>query len=175
MNQDKSDSRAEANRAKLSRNPWLVFLSPFVVYMLVGSLEPTQPTPDNPSPAASRFGIGHEAYPLVYTLKIALTIASMAFVWPGYRQFPVRVSPLAIGVGVVGVVLWVGICHFQFERRLFAPLGLENLLSFGQRPAYNPLAHSPLLRRGRTHFWRSVSWAWPRSCRSSKSSSFAAF
>lgn len=125
--------------SRQARHPWLTFLLPFVVYMAVGSLEPTQPTEDNPEPAP-RFGIRYEHYPIVYTAKIALTIASMLLVLPGYRQFPCRVSPLAIGVGVVGVVLWIWICSWQLERGLFTSLGLENVLSLGERPAYNPLA-----------------------------------
>ena len=75
-----------------------------------------------------------------YTIKIALTIAAMAYVWPGYRQFPFRISWLAIVVGVVGVALWIAICQMQLERRLLAPLGLERFLGLGDRPAFNPLA-----------------------------------
>ena len=56
-------------------------------------------------------------YPIVYTVKIALTIAAMLFVLPGYRQFPFRISPLAIVVGVVGVVLWIWLCHLQLEQK----------------------------------------------------------
>ncbi|MEX2317734.1 MAG: CAAX prenyl protease-related protein [Pirellulales bacterium] len=139
MNQDALATAAKGRRGLLARQPWLVFLLPFLVYMAVGNFEPTQPTPDNPSPAP-KSGISHEHYPIVYTAKIALTIAAMMFVLPGYRQFPFRVSPLAIVVGVIGVVLWVWICHLEIERKLLAPLGLERLLSLGQRPAYNPLA-----------------------------------
>lgn len=127
------------------RNPWVVFLLPFVVYMAVGSLEHGKPTDAKPQ-AANRLGIRYEHYPVVYTVKIALTIAAMAFVWPGYRQIPFRVSPLAIVVGVVGVVLWVWICQLQLERQLLEPIGLAKLLGMGDRPAYNPLeqlAHSP--------------------------------
>ena len=50
-------------------------------------------------------------YPIVYTVKIALTIAAMLYVLPGYRQFPFRISLLAIVVGVVGVVLWIWLCQ----------------------------------------------------------------
>ena len=43
----------------------------------------------------------------------------MLFVLPGYRQFPFRISPLAIAVGVVGVVLWIW--HLQPAPRTEAP------------------------------------------------------
>jgi CAAX prenyl protease-like protein len=143
LNQDALAAGQGDRAGLLARHPWLVFLLPFVLYMAVGGLEPKQPTPDNPSPAPTRLGICHEHYPIVYTAKIGLTIAAMCFVLPGYRQFPFRVSPLAIGVGVVGVVLWVWICHLQIEGKLLSFVGLEKLLGkflhLGQRPAYNPL------------------------------------
>jgi CAAX prenyl protease-like protein len=146
----------------IERHPWLPFLLPLAVYMLLGSLEPAppQPIPEKFREAAGplaetsdlslagRLGIRYRHYPIVYTVKIAGTIAAMLFVLPGYRQFPFRVSPLAIGVGVVGVVLWIVLCHLQWERKALEPLGLASFLGLGERPAYNPLdqlAATPVL------------------------------
>jgi CAAX prenyl protease-like protein len=131
----------------LAERPWLTFLLPFAVYMIIGSLEPGPPKqafilPDGASrPAVNQnwFGLEYHQYPIVYTVKIALTITAMLFVLPGYRQFPFRVSLLAIAVGVVGVILWIVLCKLQIERKLLAPLGLEKLLRLGDRPAFNPL------------------------------------
>lgn len=121
----------------LERHPWLTFLLPFIVYMVVGSFEPVQDA--DPMSLPRRLGLRYEHYPVIYTFKIALTVASMLLVLRGYRQFPFRVSPLAIGVGAVGVVLWIGLCHLQLEVKLLSPLGLDKLLGLGERPAYNPL------------------------------------
>jgi hypothetical protein len=142
----------------IARHPWLPFLLPFVVYMVVGSFEPEPPTTFGPKPQAALadqigdtsgpkatieadnwFGLRYAHYPIVYTVKIALTIAAMLFVWPGYRQFPFRVSLLAVVVGVVGVVLWIGLCQLHLERKLLGTIGLEGFLDLGARPAYNPL------------------------------------
>jgi CAAX prenyl protease-like protein len=143
----------------IARQPWLPFLLPFLVYMVVGSFEPAPPTTyeltspiDRANPPADAlpptsttieadnwFGLRYAHYPIVYTLKIALTIATMLWVLPGYRQFPLRISPLAIVVGVVGIVLWVGLCQLQLERKLFTAIGLGRFLGLGERPAYNPL------------------------------------
>jgi CAAX protease family protein len=131
----------------LAQHRWLTFLLPFAVYMLIGSFEPAAPKPPKiltdgrvlPVVNNNWFSLEYRHYPLVYTVKIALTIAAMVFVLPGYQQFPFRISPLAIGVGVVGVVLWIGICKLQLEHKLFVPLGLEKLLGLGERPAFNPL------------------------------------
>jgi CAAX prenyl protease-like protein len=129
-------------------NPWLTFLLPFAVYMLIGALEPAAPKPPKILPdgtkrvpiADNRFGLEYRHYPIVYTFKIALTLAAVVYVLPGYRQFPFRISPLAIVVGVVGVVAWIWLCHLQLERKLLEPLGLAKFLGLGERPAFNPLA-----------------------------------
>ena len=138
----------------MARQPALTFLLPFVVYMLMGSIEPSAPEKpltaaqlaapehlqrDMAEGTANRFGLRYRHYPLVYTVKIALTIAAMFYVLPGYRQFPFRISLLAIVVGVVGVAIWIWICKLRLEPKLLAPLGLDSFLGLGERPAYNPL------------------------------------
>jgi hypothetical protein len=37
------------------------------------------------------------------------------------------------------VVIWIVLCQLRLEARLLAPLGLDEILGFGKRPAYNPL------------------------------------
>jgi CAAX prenyl protease-like protein len=156
----KSEIRNQATAGVIDQHPWLPFLLPFVVYMAVGSFEPAPPkTYGLESPAGEAnaddgeastqptaqieannwFGLRYAHYPIVYTIKIALTIAAMLYVLPGYRQFPFRISPLAIVVGVVGVVLWIWLCQLQLERKLLGAIGLEGILGLGVRPAYNPL------------------------------------
>lgn len=93
-----------------------------------------------PPPSPYRF------YPLVYTLKIALTLAAVWFVLPGYRAFPLRFSPLAVLVGAAGIIVWIGLCELHLEQKCLEPLGLKSLLGLGQRPGFNPfreLAHQP--------------------------------
>ena len=118
-------------------NPWLVFVLPFVVYMAVGSLEPPKPA-DEPQQASSSWfnlGIRYEHYPLIYTVKIVLTVAAMIFVLPGYRQFPLRVSSLAIAVGVAGVATWIALAKLQ----LLVMTSLNLNVSAVARSAFNPL------------------------------------
>jgi uncharacterized protein len=103
--------------------------------------EAPQPAPAETGGSAGWFGVSipYCAYPIVYTLKLAFSVAAIAFVWPTYRQFPWRLSPVAFVVGVVGVVLWVGISDLHLERRLLDSLGLGNWLDSTQRSAFNPL------------------------------------
>jgi uncharacterized protein len=78
-------------------------------------------------------------YPIVYTIKIIATIAAMILVMPGYWVFPLRLNWIAIAVGVVGVVLWIGICKLQLEQRLLVPMGLGSVVGMGARTGFNPL------------------------------------
>ena len=49
---------------------------------------------------------------------------------------------LGIAVGVVGVVVWVGLCRLDLEHRLLLPLlkpvGLGGLIAAGTRSAFDP-------------------------------------
>ncbi len=127
--------------------------------MLSGQLDsfvsPAPPVSENQAPTAHPFqdtpaadGFGEAAvspwYPGIYTLRIVLTLIAMAVALPVYRTFEFRVSPLAIGVGVAGVALWIGLCRLNLEAPLFA--AIETVLprdwgldAVGGRAGYNPL------------------------------------
>lgn len=122
----------------LAEYPWLTFLMPFAVFMLVGALEPKPPSA-TVEHANSWFGIGYHYYPHIYALKIALTLLAMWLVWPGYRTFSWRWSWLSVGLGVVGGGVWIGLCRLQLEPKLLAPLGLDSFVDLGQRSAFDPL------------------------------------
>ncbi len=153
--------------ALLQRQRWITFLLPLLVYMLLNSLEPAPPEAkdaDKADPTAARQSapnedegkswlpsIPYEYYPIVYTIKIILTVAAIIFVLPGYREFPLRVSPLALLVGVVGIVVWVGLWNLHLERDYLQPfltdhvqpllklVRLDWIISTGTRSAYDPL------------------------------------
>jgi uncharacterized protein len=123
----------------LERQHWLTFLLPFLAFMLVGSLEPT---PDAPGGKTIGLAIPYGAYPWVYAAKIALSLAAIVFVLPGYRKFPLRLSPLAVLIGALGGPLWIGLCWLNWEHGWLLPLlercGLGSLIGAGDRPAFNP-------------------------------------
>ena len=117
----------------LERYRWLVFVLPMAVYMLIGSsIEPS------PHAEGKVFGLApSSAYCLVYTAKIALTLAAMALVLPGYRQFRRPPGLLAVLVGAAGILVWLGLWYLSNWT------GLTQLLShlpgYAPRPAFNPL------------------------------------
>jgi len=153
-------------KALLARHRWITFLLPLAVYMLINSLEPLPdqaPGGGKIDPSAAQKSIDdqeerkswwpsvpYEYYPIIYTAKIILTLTAIIFVLPGYREFPLRVSAVAVAVGVAGIVVWVGLCRLDLEQRLLAPLGLGRIVDLGTRSGFNPLEqlrHNP-------------AWAW---------------
>ena len=132
-----------------------LYILPMAVYLVLSSLEPASPAPGEP-PEPGYFGLTYDHYPAIYTVKIAVTVGVLALCAPAWRQWPLRVSPLAVLVGAVGVVLWIACCRVNLEGRLMEAIGQDNalakalgMLGLGaERPAYNPLeqlAHAPLL------------------------------
>jgi CAAX prenyl protease-like protein len=67
---------------------------------------------------------------------------AVAFVWPGYREFPFRIGWLGVVIGIIGGPLWIGICHLDLEHRFLQPaldsLGAGNLIGAGDRASFNP-------------------------------------
>jgi len=141
---------ARGRAALVARHRWLVFVLPFVVYMLCNSLEPTPPGLAGEEKSWLELGIPYSYYPLVYTLKITVTLVAIWFVRPGYAEFPWRLSPLAPLVGAVGVLVWLGCTHLSLEPQVLGAVGLDSLVDVGRRSAFNPLVemqHQP-------------AWAW---------------
>ena len=163
-------SQPPGRTALLRRHGWITFLLPLIVFMLINSLEPVpeeaedagkvapsaagQSAPDEDEEKSWLPSIPYQYYPFVYTVKIALTVAAIIFVLPGYRQFPLRVSPLALLVGAVGIVVWVGLCRLGLEQEYLVPLlerlRLDWVIASGTRSGFNPLEQ----------FQDNPAWAW---------------
>ncbi len=129
-------------RALLTKHPWVTFLLPLVVFMVITGLEP--------KPADAGYGF----YPCIYTVKIALTLLAVWFVLPGYPALPWKVGSLAVAVGVVGAAVWVGLCELKIKQTCFQPalekVDLGWIITSGARSEYNPmeqLAGQPLMAR----------------------------
>lgn len=139
---------AQRGRALLvERYHWLTFVLPFAVFMLVGTIEPKPPAEG----ANGWLAIPYQYYPVIYSIKIALTLAAMWFVLPGYRKFPFRITLLGILVGVMGIFIWVGLVQLQWEHRLLPGFVRQWLTDLGTRSGYNPFQELRAM---------PVVWAW---------------
>ncbi len=137
-------SPAEEPTGLLARNPWVPFVIPMVVYMLANSLEPRPPGTDDDGGGPLGLSISFDYYPLFYAGKIAVTLIAIALVWPGFREFRFRVSPLSVIVGIVGAVVWIGLCQppvLDGMGSLLSTVGLSSFAESGERSGFNPLEH----------------------------------
>ena len=72
-----------------SRHRWLPFIVPLAVFLVIGVLEPS-PQSDVEETSLS-LAIPYRYYPALYTVRIVLTVATVALFWPCYREFPLQV------------------------------------------------------------------------------------
>ncbi len=119
----------------LSLYPWIAMTLPLAMFLVVGSFEPSPPGDGSAETPTAGWQLPYSAYPWIYTLKIVLTSAVLAWVWPALRVFPRKVTGWSLIVGIVGVCLWVGLWKLGLDERLLGPLGLGGV---GTRSAYNP-------------------------------------
>ena len=127
-------------QAVLSIHRWVAFVLPLAVFMLIGSLEPT-----DPGSHSYRF------YPWIYSVKLLATLAALRAVWPVCKTMMRPIGWQGIAFGIVGAVVWIGVCRLELERNyllpLLRPLGLDQLISLQTRSAFNPfvqLSGNPL-------------------------------
>lgn len=128
-----------------SDNVWTYFL-PMLVFLGLGQFfVPAQPDPGE-VPEPNQFGLTYDQYPMIYAGILVAVLVTLWFCRAGWGQWKFRVSPLAIGVGVVGIVLWVACCELKVEERFVEAIGEDSpamgvlgMLGLGaERPAFNP-------------------------------------
>jgi CAAX prenyl protease-like protein len=113
--------------------PWLetaAFVAPMVVHMLVPEFIKLFFDSTDPAVDAAAYTVSVAAQILAAVALILL----FSRIWLDHFKF--RVSMLAVVVGVVGYVLWVGICSFHPERQFLSLFGLQDL--WPNREAFDP-------------------------------------
>ena len=117
------------------------FILPLILFLVIASFYPAFSTFDA--------GSGEPATPGAANLYVSLVAAQVLIAGSliGYfhavyiRHFPLRCSLLSIVVGIVGVVLWVGLCELHIERTILESIGLKSWTNV--RPAFNPFESLP--------------------------------
>lgn len=114
----------ESNNHK-SVSEWLAFAAPLAVYFAWNGCF-GDPLAQEDLSLETRF--------LLYAGKITLTaLAGLPFLRT-YRRNAKSISGMAVLCGVVGVVIWIGVCRLGVEQRVFEWMGWEA----PQRSALNP-------------------------------------
>lgn len=125
MNLSSEFQGSHSRLALFRRYRWLPLVLPMVVFLVSGLAERW----------AEPLGLG---YPLVYALRLLLTLAAVAFVWPYYRTVAFSCTWWAIPAGLVGGAVWIGICRLGIAETLLTPLGLSDWLQMESRAGFNP-------------------------------------
>lgn len=87
---------------------------PLVVFLLVGSLEPTPKA----SGIAGMLGIPYAAYPTIYALRLAATAVALARVWRPIRDWVGRTTWWPVPLGLLLVIPWILLVTLQREMGL---------------------------------------------------------
>jgi uncharacterized protein len=117
------------------RRPWEACVLPLAAFMALGALEPT-PSGGGPT---GWLGIPPAAYPLVYAVKLAATLALLAWQWRNIRPWLGRASWWPAVVGLFLVIPWVVLAGL--ERQAGLDRWLESLGGgAGARAAFDPFA-----------------------------------
>jgi CAAX prenyl protease-like protein len=119
--------------------PWLTCVAPLALFLVAGTLEPT------PSGGLlASLGIPYAAYPLIYAVRIAATLALLAWVWPHVRAWVGRPTWWPPLLGVLLVVPWVVLAKLQHDAGW--------TFGAGERAGYNPFLPD--------HLGPDSPWAW---------------
>ena len=129
------------------RHRWLPFVLPFAVYSILGQFEP-QPQGLDASPANGAvietvqgadsqhgFALSLDSYPFYYAIRIAITGGVALLFWSSYTPTPIRIHRLSWLVGIIGVVVWIGLCQLDWESAMLAAIGQSTM---GVRPSFDP-------------------------------------
>jgi CAAX prenyl protease-like protein len=126
---------ARGREALVARHRWLVFVAPFAVFMAMGMLEPSAASTET---VRAGWQLPYAYHPVVYAFRLAATLAAILVVLPGYRPFPFRVRWQSWLFGLVGGVVWIGLCESGWQEQLLSLLGVDGCFGSGGRVAYNP-------------------------------------
>lgn len=136
------DSEASLRSPERPSNP-IPFVLPLIVYMAIAYRYPDVASSmegdiGEPDGSESSLGMTREMWWYMALVGAQVVIISGLLIW--FRRvyldhFSFRISPLSVLVGVVGVMLWVGLCQLELEPRLLVMLGWD-----ASRPEFNPFA-----------------------------------
>ena len=112
------------------------FVLPLILILVSGMFAPSFETETDPY-TVGRNNVKAFYYTLFIIGQVLVVSGVVAYFFRVYRsQFPLRVSPLSVLVGVVGCVLWIGIAKLGIEHETLKAVGLEAWMP--KRVGFNP-------------------------------------
>lgn len=131
----------ELNPAVRPRLPAAIaWIAPLALYLIFGLVEPwfhspTVPEPSRvvsvqeleqtPAPSTSP-GFGNGGYAIFTTVKLLIVGGCVIFFLPHYlRTFHWHVDRWAVVVGLVGAMIWIGLCGLSLEAKIATALGFD--------------------------------------------------
>lgn len=122
--------------------PLIAFVTPFILFFAIPSLITYESTQVNET-GDSETVILPARYTAMIATRVVLMGIAIGVFWRFYlRSFPFRIDHWGFVTGVVGAMLWIGLCHLQLESTLLKLVGLsEDLL--GVRDGVNPFETYP--------------------------------
>lgn len=134
------DTEANAHQPARSSNP-IPFVLPLVLFLLIASCYPDVASSYEQSDVESdvsplNIALTSETWWYLVMIGVQVVLACGLLVW--FRKvylehFPLRISPLSVVVGIVGVVLWIAVCYPELELGLLKAIGFD-----ASRPSFDP-------------------------------------
>ena len=122
--------------------PLIAFLTPFLLFFAIPSLVTYESKEINQSGDAEMV-ILPARYTAMIAGRVILMAIAIAIFWRYYlRSFPFRIDHWGVITGLVGGVLWIGLCHLGIETALLNLIGLPPEL-LGARDGVNPYETYP--------------------------------
>ncbi len=123
--------------------PTLAFVAPFVIFLLIVQFYPGFAEAQQ----RSTLSISQSTITYMVMLVVQIIIAASLLLYfrPVYlRQFALKFSWLGVLTGVIGIVVWVALCHLEIEKSIMTAIGFAD--TGAGRPAFNPFEHLPNTR-----------------------------
>jgi CAAX prenyl protease-like protein len=122
--------------------PVIAFVSPFILFFAIPSLMTYEQTNINEQGDAETVILAGRYTAMIAARVIVMAIAIGLF-WRYYlRSFPLRFDHWGVVTGLVGGVLWIGLCQLGIESALLGLLSLPEQL-LGARDGVNPFETYP--------------------------------
>lgn len=120
------DSEPTSQQPARSSNP-TPFVLPLILFLLIAS---RYPGPNELAYSGEEGGDGMttDRWWFIVMIGIQVVVASGLLIWfrkVYFQHFPLRISPLSVVIGIIGVMVWIGVCEFGLEPRLLAAIGFD--------------------------------------------------